>query len=173
MNSWIPKTNTIIVASSLLLISVLIYGVSLLVINNKINAIELAYSNTANILAVEEEARGLKVVADENRERIDFVNKFFVEKGDEVVFIEDIERLARSIGIKFNIVSISPVKPISDDVESKEISIKMNIDGSWNNIMKFLDGLEKLPFGVSIQNFSLDKPSGSSWTGSIDFLVFN
>lgn len=173
MNSWVPKTNIVIVAVALLCLSALVYGGALFVINKKVASIELAYSNTANTLALEEEARTLKVVADENYEKIDFVNKYFVEKGDELVFIEDIESVAKNLNIKFSIASITPVKPSSEGGESKEISVKMNMEGSWNSIASFVDRIEKLSFGVLVQNFSIDKQSGGVWGGSIEFLVFN
>ncbi len=172
MNSWVPKTNILVIACSFLAVSLLVYTFSLSVINRKISSIELAYSNTANTLATEEESRLIKNIADQNFESIDFVNKYFVQKGDEVGFIEDVENLAKSLGIKFNIVSITPVRPLEGS-ESTEISIKMNVEGSWSGAVRFLDKLEKMPFGVMVQNFNLDKSGGSSWTGSIDFIVFN
>src|SRR3989344_5762644 len=159
MNSWVPKTNTIIVAVVFLIASIFVYVTFLFVVRGKINSIELAYSNTASTLALEEESRKIKIITEENSSQIESVNKYFVEKGDEVLFIEDVERLAKESGIKFDIVSISPVKPQSSNAESKKIAVKMNIQGSWSKILLFIDGLEKLPFGISIQGFNLDKPS--------------
>ncbi len=173
MNLWVIKMNKRIFAGLLLLVSISIYCVGFFITNSKINAIESAYSNTASTIALQEEARKIRVITEENAEEIEMLSKYFVPKGDEVVFIEDVESLAKNSGIKFDITSIAPIKVQGDSAESKEISVKMNIEGSWNSMISFFDGLEKLPFGISTQSFSLDKPSGASWKGSLEFLVFN
>lgn len=173
MNSWVPKTNTKIFTALFLLLSISVYSFMFFVTKSKIDSIELAYSNTASSIAREEDARKIKSVAEENSGDIDFLMKYFVAKGDEVVFIEDVESLAKDSGIKFIITSITPVKAPGENSESKEISVKVNIEGAWSSMMSFLDGLEKLPFGVSVLSFSLDKSGGKGWSGNVEFIVFN
>ena len=48
----------------------------------------------------------------------------------------------------------------------------MNISGSWANLIGFLDMLNKMSFGVSIQNLDLDVNSWGGWGGSINFIIF-
>lgn len=173
MNSWIPNKKIIVASSLTLFVCIVVYISFFILLKRKVHSIEVAYSNTASILSLEEQARVNRFIALENKDNIDFINQYFIERGDEVLFIEDIEKYARSLNLKFDIVSISPVKPTSSEVAIKETLVKMNLEGSWQNLIVFLDGLYKLPFGVSVQNFGFDKASNGIWGLTIEFVVFN
>ena len=54
----------------------------------------------------------------------------------------------------------------------EDVSVKMNTEGSWTSILKLFDMLEKMPFGASIQNISIDSETRGAWTGSMDVIIF-
>ena len=48
----------------------------------------------------------------------------------------------------------------------------MKLEGSWQNIIRFVDKLEKMPFGVLVENMSLDTSTSGNWFGFIEFILF-
>ena len=85
--------------------------------------------------------------------------------------LEQIEDIGRRSSIRFKIDSIDVA---SNQVKNskEDVFVKMKIEGSWHNIMAFVDTLEKTTFGVSVQDLNLDVTDSSGWSGSIGFVVF-
>jgi hypothetical protein len=49
----------------------------------------------------------------------------------------------------------------------------MEIEGPWNDVIKTIDNLERLPFGVLVDNLNINTVGGEGyWSGSISFRVF-
>ena len=95
-----------------------------------------------------------------------------MSKEDEVKFIEQIESTARSSGITFDISSID-IDPNQEDSAFKEdLIVKMNVEGSWNSVISFINKLEKMPFGAVIKSVKLDAPDLGKWSGSVEFNIF-
>ncbi len=109
-----------------------------------------------------------------NKKYIETLRSFFVQKGDEVKFIEEIEKIARESGIDFQINGIdvkSNPKEAKDSLK-EDVAIRMNIQGSWREAMRFLEMLDKIYFGVAVQNITLDADGTGGWSGALDFIIF-
>jgi Tfp pilus assembly protein PilO len=171
MNNWIPKNKIVRFAIASFLFSVILYFVCLLIVVNEIKKIENLYRNTDSELFKEEKFLAIKSIAEADKEPIQTLRDFFVQKGDEVKFIEKIEETARASSIKFEIVSID-VKVNPEDSFKEDIGVKMKMEGSWGNIIHFMDKLNKISFGVSIEKVNLDANSPGNWSGSIEFIIF-
>ena len=167
MINWIPKNKIVGFASGVLLISILLYLTGLFIVDKKIKEIE----NTESESSKEDRKLALKSLIQINRGEVQTLRDFFIKKGDEVKFIERIEEVARKNSVQFEINSID-VKGKDADSFKEDITVKMNISGSWANLIGFLDMLNKMSFGVSIQNLDLDVNSLGGWAGSINFIIF-
>ncbi len=171
MQNWIPKKNTLVSVVLLATLSFLLYTVCLIIVFWQIRKIETYYQNTESKSSVEEKIRALKIAITNNQENIEMVRKFFVQKGDEVTFIERLETLGDDVGLEFEIASID-VKSNQAKNLKEDVTVRVGVDGSWENIMKFVDGLEKMPFGVMIQNLNIDTKSATGWSGFVELIVF-
>ena len=112
--------------------------------------IEDYYNNTESQSGKEERARVLKSIAETNKEYIQTLREYFIQKGDEVKFIEQIEEIGKKSSIQFEINSID-VKPNQLKNFKEDITVRMDIEGSWQNIMNFTDMLEKMNFGSFLE----------------------
>lgn len=171
MNNWIPKNKTIKSIIILTLFNIALYFFSLFVVLVEIKKVENFYSNTESESFKEQKFETIKSIAEANKESIQSLRGFFIQKGDEVRFIEQIEKIAQTSSINFEIISID-VKPNQTDSFKENVNIKMGIDGTWKDIMLFINKLEKMNFGVLIENVNLDVKNPGNWVGFIDFVIF-
>lgn len=171
MNNWIPKNKVIGLVITTALFSVILYFSGLFFVLNKIKKVEDFYHGTESESSKEERFLAIKSIAEANKEPIQILRDFFIKKGDEVKFIEQIEAVARASDIKFEIASID-VKANQTNSFKEDVSVKMKVEGSWGGIVSFLDKLKKMPFGVLIERINLDAPTSGGWSGFVDFIIF-
>jgi hypothetical protein len=171
MNNWIPKNKIVKFAIICASLSILLYFIGLFFVFRETQKIENFYRDTNSESFQEEKFWAIKSLAEINKESIQNLRNFFIQKGDEVKFIEKIEGVGRASSIKFEIASID-VKSGSSDSFKEDVSVKMKIEGSWSNIIYFLGKLKKMPFGVLIEKVDLDTNAPGDWSGSIEFVVF-
>lgn len=171
MTKWIPKKEFLTSVTLVALLSVIIYFAGLFFVLGEVREIEDVYRNTESEFSKNEKARTLKSLAESNKEDIQTLREFFIQKGDEIEFIEKIEEIGRKSGTTFEIDSINP-KLEQGDILKENIEVRINIEGSWSKIMNFIDMLEKTYFGVSIQNINLDINTPGQWSGFIEFIIF-
>lgn len=171
MNNWIPKNKTIEFIATLAFLSVALYFIGLFVVLNEIKKVKDFYTNTESESSKEQRFLAIKSIAEKNEETIQFLRSFFVKKGDEVMFIEKIEETAKISSIEFEIIAID-VKPNQEDTFKENIDLKMRIAGTWDNLILFIDNLEKMNFGVLIKNINLGVKDTDGWSGFIDFVIF-
>lgn len=171
MKNWIPnnKIRKIILGVSLL--SALLYCTGVFLVSREIGQIEKSYTDSESESSKEERARALKTQFETNKESVLALRNFFIQKGDEVSFINKIEEIGVRSSVKFVIDSIS-VKEKDPDPLKENIVVKINIEGSWTNILSFLNLLEKAYFGALIQNLSLDSKEPGVWFGFLELVIF-
>lgn len=149
----------------------LIYFGGLIFVLSEINKVESAYTNAESTFSRRQRAETVKIIADVHKENIKTLHNFYIQKGDEVAFIENIEKLGQQTGLDFEIDSIDVLSKDSSSFK-ENISVKIKIEGSWSQILRFLESLEKTYFGVSIEEVNLNADGLGDWSGHIRLLVF-
>lgn len=172
MNNWIPKNKTVRFAVSAVVLCLALYFVGLFVVLKETKKVENLYNSTESTFSKGKEFLAIKSIADANQEIIQNLRNFFIQKGDEVKFIEQIEGIATSSNLKFNIASIDVKENQEDSSFKEDVGIKMQIEGSWKDVVSFVNKLERLPFGISVNNLNLDASVPGQWAGSIEFIIF-
>lgn len=171
MSNWIPKDKTLKFFTALAALSVLLYFCGLFIVFREIKKVENSQRDTESESFKEKKFLAVKSIAESNEELIKSMRNFFIQKDGEAKMVEDIEEAAKNSGIKFEISSIDlkedTASPIKDDV-----LVKIFIEGRWERVISFIDRLGKLPFGVSIEEISLDADSPGVWTGYVEFVLF-
>lgn len=134
----------------------------------------------------EERLRSVKILMDETKSQRDKVVNLFVQPDGSVGFMEMVESLGGTAGVKLSIESVginASKTKIGSSTESFRLSVKA--EGVWANIVHLLSMLENLPFKVSFDNVVLNRTSEESnvatsktkekslsrWNGSFDFSV--
>lgn len=171
MKNWIPTNKFISSATTVAIFSMVLYFGSLSIVLWEIKKVENLYKNTESGFAKEEKSRLIKSIVEANKEDIQILRNFFVQKGDEVKFIEQIEEIGRKSGVTFEIFSID-VKGKEASSFKEDLSVKMNLRGSWSNVISFVDMLQKTYFGVAFQNINVNSDSLGHWSGSVEFIIF-
>jgi len=170
MNNWIPKKKIVRTSATALALGVILYFVGLYFDLGQIKKVENLYNSAESEFSQNEKLAAIKSIAGENQETIATARNFFVQKNDEVKFIEQIEGVAKNSGIKSEISAIDVNADKDKDSFKENLDIKMNVQGSWKNVMTFVNKLERLPFGVQVKNINLD--ASDYWAGSVEFIIF-
>lgn len=86
---------------------------------------------------------------------VDNIKKSLLVLDDTLIFIEKLE----DAGINSqNIFSVNVAREILDEEGTiTEINFDVNLEGSYNNLLSFLQELKKLPYLISISNISILK----------------
>jgi len=170
MKEWMPKNNIIkffTIATALIFI---MYITGIFVVFAGIQKVRNFYNSIESESTKENKILAIKSAIEENKEDIEKIRNFFIQKGDEVKFIEQIEKTAKGLGVRFEIDSIEVKSPEEGSLK-ENVEIRADVLGNWNNIFRFLDKLNKMPFGVTLQNFELMASRGE-WSGKLDLIVF-
>jgi Tfp pilus assembly protein PilO len=171
MNNWIPNNKIVKFAAITALLSIVLYFSGLFIVFNETKGIENAYHSTESDAYKENEVGAIKSITDTNKESIQILQNFFLQKGDEAKFIEQIENAAKTSGIKFETSSIDVALSGSNSFE-EDVDVTINVEGSWDDTMSFVDKLGKMPFGISVDNVSLTANTPGKWTGFVELVVF-
>ncbi len=171
MNNWIPKNKIVMSATIMAALSVVLYFASLFIVLREIKKVENFYHDTESEFFKEKKFLAIKSIAEANKEPIQTLRNFFIQKGDEVKFIEQIEAVARRSAIKFEIVSID-AKANQPDPLKEDIEVKIGMEGSWKNIISFTGQLEKMSFGTLIKDINLNAKVPGEWSGFVSFIIF-
>jgi hypothetical protein len=171
MNNWIPKNKIVKFSAVVAFLSIVLYFGGLFIVLKETKKVENFYNDTESEFSKEKKFWVVKSITDTNAEVIQTLKNFFVQKNDEVKFIEQIEVVGKSSAIKFDISSID-IESTPGDSFKEDIEVKMMIGGSWEGIMRFVDKLEKMPFGVLVGNMNLDSDGSGYWSGSVEFTIF-
>lgn len=170
MQNWLKKSKIMTYALFVAGASLVLYFGGLYVVFGKIGQLEDFYSNTESKFFQNKKLLDIQKTAETKAGLIADLRGFFIQKDDEVEFIEEVERAARDSSLEFSISSIE-VKTDPESSFKEDIEVKMSISGSWSAVMSFLDKLEKMKFGVTVRNLGLDADS-DGWSGLLQFFVF-
>ena len=86
--------------------------------------IENLYHDINSESSKEEKFWAIKSIAEANKEPVQTLRDFFIQKGDEVKFIEIIEGVAKASSVKFEIASID-VRAVKDASFKEDINSKL------------------------------------------------
>ena len=172
MKNWIPKNKTVRLAVVAVLLSVIIYFSALFMVFGETKKLENLYNDSESQSYKEEKLSTIKSIVETNKEIIQKLRDFFIQKGDEVKFIKQIEETARASGVESSIDSINIKTGQGGSPSKEDVAVRMKMGGSWGNTLSFIDKLEKLPFGVSINRVNLDATTAGQWSGSVEFIIF-
>jgi Tfp pilus assembly protein PilO len=153
------------------LFSVCLYLTGLFIVTRETKKVENFYHDSESEFSKNDKLLAIKSITTSNKEILDELRRFFIQKGDEVKFIEQMEKVAKDSSVNFDIATID-IKQNPDDSFKEDINVKISISGSWGNLMSFLGKLERMPFGVSIKNTTLNMKNSGEWMGFVEILVF-
>lgn len=171
MKKLIPKKSFLIFSFVIAGFSVITYVLGLFLVYGEIDKIENYYNNSESSSGREARVRAIKSASEKYEKEIDFLRKFFIQEGDEVRFIEQIENSAKDSGIKFELVSLN-VREGDNKSIKEDVLVRMAIEGSWQQIISFIESIQRMEFGLSVEEVSIDANRPGLWSGFVEFLVF-
>lgn len=104
------------------------------------------------------------------------VKTAFIKKDGEVEYVENLEKIAKSLGVVMTINSLEIKEAETNGVE--KLSMRIAVGGTWGGVYKFLALLQNLPESVEFSRFVLSrnesvsaKDKAQDWLMSADFDV--
>lgn len=172
MNSgWIPKNKSLRLALLTMFLSVLLYIAGVFIASREARKVEDFYRDSESEFSKNERLLAIKSLAIANQESIEALRSFLVKKGEEASFIGQLEQTAKDSSVKIDIISIDDRLNPSDTFK-QDINVKMTVSGSWEDVIRFVGRLEKMPFGVLLQGTSLNTDGGGEWDGFVELTAF-
>lgn len=108
--------------------------------------IQVAKSRAAALEMKRKEARAMSTLFEERREAIERFSKFFVNYREPAEFIETLEDLARKTGVILSIDLALGAPGVN------ELPLRLNIEGSEKNVLRYLKLLELLPYKILVED---------------------
>lgn len=144
---------------SLVVINVIVFGLYAFLFWKVIDRSQ----TTAMLLAEERSDRqkndalqAIKVSLTENKDFISQIDSFFIAPDGVVGFITFLEKLGKDSGVKINIGSVAVNPDSKDPKDFKEnLKLKLEIEGTWQNVVYFLSRLENLPYRVQFDTATI------------------
>ena len=100
--------------------------------------------------------RAIKISLDENKDFISQIDSFFIAPDGVVNFITSLEKLGRESGVGVNVssVAVAPDAKVANDFK-ESLKLKLDVSGSWQDVLHFLSRIENLPYRVQFDGASV------------------
>ena len=167
MDAQVKKLNLV---SFAILALCLILLLAWLFVYNKLNEKVIDYQNLkvkGNQLSDRgEEERGIAITLREASDRIKLLDSFFIKEGSDIIFIEQVENLAKIAGVLLEINSVSP------DTGALRMSLKA--EGTFSSLYHFLLMIEALPYQIQISDVEvLGGKEDGKWESLFNIKLLN
>lgn len=186
----ISKVKKIFITTAILaILSFLIYGFLFWDIRIKNQKISTLSQQEESDIKKDNSLRGIRDSLESNKIELEALNSYFLRPDGIVDFIEFLEDLGEKSGIALTIGGVSTeLDPKVKDDFKEILRLRLETSGSWNEIFYFLNALERLPYAIRVDNFSVGlmsasdqilfgdvtksiSPSGRVWKASFDISV--
>jgi len=114
-------------------------------------------------------ARVKREVLETSSEREQLASSFFKDEGDSIVFLTEIEELAKNSGLKLRTETLDKV-PASDTV-LESIKVVFVYDGPKSLVFNFSELMESLPYHSRVESLNLRQIVDNNWEGRLTVFV--
>lgn len=149
----------IIAASAFLSLIFFTFAIHYVISQKKTNIESLGVS-----LAISEKAESgnlsMKRLFDNTKEERKELDSYFITKDDAVSFIELIENLSRTAGVKISVNNVS-VEQSAPKEQFEHVTVSASASGSFSNLYWLLSLLENVPIKLDITKFVFEESPNS------------
>ncbi|MFO0718645.1 MAG: hypothetical protein U0522_01280 [Candidatus Paceibacterota bacterium] len=140
-------------------------------IKNKNEKVSLFSQEIDLYLERESMRRTTEKTAEELSEKIQKLESYFLHKDEVVPFIESIEDAGGKSGVDVSIASVGVTgapqivestgvgSGVVDEKKDEMLALRLDVKGSWGNVMNFVSYIENLPYKVSVDRVLFHKNS--------------
>lgn len=132
-----------------------VYGSMALAVNRADSSLAEVEVRIAALETERKQARGLDRIIEERGEDLNRIETFFVDRDHPLEFIERLESLAKTTG---NLIALG----VEGTPTASYLTFRITLDGLEANVTNYLKLFELLPYEMRVEEFSLQKISGSS-----------
>ena len=142
--------------------------------NTEIAMLQVTIDTAADQQAKLESAKEVFALTLREREELD---RYILSNDAVVDFIEDLEGLKTITGAVVQVVTVNVAASGTASSTTEGLTLTLNAEGSWNQVMHLLSIIETLPYSVRITNVGLHKLGGGGkgkavyWQETITFVV--
>ena len=154
-------------------------------INNMDKEVSLRLNQIESEVKKDESLRSIKNLMNDTKEERERINRLFIQPNGTVDFIETVELLGRTSGVKIEVesVGVSALKNKTASSTTELFNLSFKTEGSWKDTMHLLSLLDNMSYQISFENVNLSKISGKSdleenkkenesyWNGNFNFTV--
>lgn len=96
-------------------------------------------------------------------------DSFFKNEGDSIVFLGEIEALAKEIGLSLKTEDLDKI--VSEDNKQEFIKMTFVYTGKKETVFEFTKLMEVTPYHAVVDSLSLRKMSDANWEGNLTILI--
>ncbi len=166
--------RTIIFATVLLLISILVFGFMVFQIIRQGDKLNIQLDTLASERAQESSYFQLIRIGEESaKDRLKIQDYFLKEESDSIDFLNLIEGLARQSGVSLKTDSLGTVTSPKDN--STWITVSVSFSGSRERVQNFVRLFETLPYVIRLTSFEMGSLSSTEWNArvSMEVMILN
>lgn len=169
MNNYLPTRKTLYLSIGAAAVGVAIFTLSIIALARSISLLKKESSSATTATLGLEAAFLIKKNLAALRPEIEMLDSFFVNAGGEVGFIEKLERVAQAsaVGIEISSIATFPKKETGSDLV-ENLSLKVEFEGEWNAVVKFLKAVENMPYATAISSIETNLIGGALWKGKAE-----
>ena len=171
--------NKIIILTVIMLVLVSLYIFVFYLIRNEDKKTSLLEQNFSLMAKKEELMLSEQSIIRETEEKRKDIDKYFINQGNVVVFIEKLESLGAISGGKVSLSSVD-----IDKSRKNVLKANLSVSGGFSELFHFLSLLEAIPFEINIKHISLtsymptgplaqDKKNKSEWDMNLSIDLVN
>lgn len=148
---------------------------------NIVNQSKVIAFDIEKVQASHKELESLEQNIGSTKDERDRLLQVFLSSDSTVDFIDNIEVLARNIGVGFNVKTIAEREDgVLVEAGKGLVLFSVEVDGSWDEVTHFLKMLENLPYKSSVETVSVSSKvktgegvnlPTSFWEGVVTFSV--
>ncbi len=109
-----------------------------------------------------------RLVQETEPERTLLAASFFKDEGDSILFLGEIETLARALGIP---LKTEELEKVEDDEKRESIRMTFSYEGTKDTVFTFSKLMEVTPYHSQVESLSLRKLSNGNWQGSLTIMI--
>jgi len=94
---------------------------------------------------------------------------FFKDEGDSIVFLGEVEALAKEIGLSLKTEDLDKI--VSEDNKQEFIKMTFVYTGKKETVFDFTKLMEVIPYHAVVDSLSLSKMPDANWEGNLTILI--
>lgn len=145
-------------------LSLCVFVVFIFIVFSSIGKVDSAIIANREYAANSEYALRIKKEVSDIETSKETLESFFIQPGKDAYFLENLEREAKSLGLKVSTESVIDGKPKGNGFLPLQVTVRY--EGNFSATTAFLKRIENMPYAIKVEGVNLSlSPEQNKWSG--------